>query len=990
MADQKISQLNELTSPLSGDTLPIVNNGETKKVTVSNLLIGSNTHPYFVSTDTGSAENYKVGDNVWLGDIGMLNTLVVKGITDSESGYIKFGNSQNHQNPYIGHNSGEDANVLTVVADTTKISNSVIIGSGSLVAGNPEMLHIYSSGSYNIAFLKGDSETYSQINVKNISSNAGASSDIVATADNGTEDIHYVNMGINSSGFDTPFSIGYQNDAYVYNAGRDLYIGTLDAVDINHGHVHLFTSNSWQNPQISILNNQQVGFNMSGVTSGFTYEFSGSVKLQNDLQVDGGMTGSLDWSNLINIPTFVTGATYEELTFSEFYSNLTGSTLTPGKHYLINDFKTCYDQPDYDYNGNPIITGNYKQGNVAPILVLATATDKISEHAYQPQYSGDTIQYNPYYTVTEVTAGEAFGRITYRVDDKGNAFDYDFREVLFKRYNTYSADSLYQGKISIDGFGVMTGIGTVFTNHAPGNVIGVVNQNTSYNVNFYEIVTIDSDTSMTVTGHTINPVNDTFYTNSTIESGMSYKQSNIISDTGFIEYNTFTGYDSCFNNTCGNRVAHTLDNGQTFLLSNNVFRSSPYIDNSFGSNFRNNTFNDDCINNTISGQFYNNVIDNDFDYNTISANFNDNIIICDFQNNIIQNSFYNNNLGDNDSMDFSENLIMGQFYNNFFTGLNNFTDNIIKDPFNNNIILDSFENNTTNGFGYNIIENSFNDNTVGSGFNTNLIKNGFNKNIIGESVYQNNFYSSFNKNTIGSDSYNNNFYSIVENNHLGNSFVSNTVGLSTNIGGFGFTNNSFGNECGNNTFSGDTQYNSVGHYFNYNNLGTNFSNNQIGSFFNNNTIANDFGFGGNMERGNVIGNRFYSNNIGEYFYDNTIGDNFYSNTISNYFINNKISYGMNNTTIIDLDNSFNFQNNTFNTGFISYNLTLTGGTGGNPIFYSETNTNVVTDALGDEYVTFLSGGTFIAQNIIVTPTPTSTPTPTPEITNTPTPTPTVI
>jgi hypothetical protein len=38
MADQKISLLNELTSPLSGDMLPIVNNGETKKITVSNLL----------------------------------------------------------------------------------------------------------------------------------------------------------------------------------------------------------------------------------------------------------------------------------------------------------------------------------------------------------------------------------------------------------------------------------------------------------------------------------------------------------------------------------------------------------------------------------------------------------------------------------------------------------------------------------------------------------------------------------------------------------------------------------------------------------------------------------------------------------------------------------------------------------------------------------------------------------------------------------------
>ncbi len=984
MADQKISQLNELTSPLTGDTLPIVNSGETKKITVSNLLSGSNIQPYFESTATGSAENYKVGDNVWLGDVGAVNMLVVKGINDTGSGYVKFGLADSHQNPYIGHDSGEDANVLSVVADTTKFSNAIIVGSGSLFASDPEMIHVYSSGSFNIAYFVGESDTYSQINVKNNNSGTDASTDIVVTANNGTEQTHFIDLGINSSNYSAGV-VGGPNDAYLLNVGNDLYVGTVGG-EVSHSHVHLFSAGDWENPQITLFAEKSVGFNTSGVTSGFTYEFSGSVKLQNDLQVDGGMTGSLDWSNLINIPTFVTGATYEEVTYSELYSHLTGATLTPGKHYLITDFKTCYDQPDYDSTGTPITTGNYKEGSVAPILVLATATDKISEHAYQPQYSGDTIQYDPYFTSTEVTSGATFGRITYRIDDKGNAFDYDFREVLFKRYNTYSADSFYSGKINIDGLGVMTGTDTNFSSHTPGDIIGVVNQNTSYNVDFYEIVTIDSDTSMTVTGHTINPVNNTFYTNSTTESGMSYKKSNIISNTGFTEYNTFTGYDGCFNNTCGNRVAQTIDDGQTFLLSNNVFRSSPYIDNSFGSNFRNNTFNDDCINNTISGNFYNNVIDNDFDYNTISADFYNNMIICDFQSNIIQNSFHDNNLGDDDGVDFSENLIMGQFYQNFFRGYDNFTDNIIKDPFNNNIIFDSFENNTTNGFGTNIIESSFNNNTVGNSFNNNLIKSSFNQNIISDSFYQNNIYSSFINNTIGSDSYSNNFYSIIQNNQLGKSFVSNTVGNLNSIGGFGFTNNSFGNECSNNTFSGDTQYNTVGHYFNYNNLGTNFSNNQIGSFFNNNTIANDFGFGGNMERGNVIGNRFYSNNIGEYFYDNTIGDNFYSNTISNYFINNKISYGMNNTTIIDLDNSFNFQNNTFNTGFVSYNLTLTGGTGGNPIFYSETNTNVVTDAAGDEYVTFLSGGTFIAQDIIVTPAPTATPTPTPASTDTPTPT----
>ena len=249
---------------------------------------GPITATYFNSTDTGSAENYKVGDNVWLGDVGALNMLAVKGINDTGSGFIKFGLANNHQNPYIGHDSGEDANVLSVVADTTKFSNAVIVGNGSLVAGNPEMIHVYSSGSYNIANFVGNTETYSQINVKNINNNSGASSDIVVTADNGTEDIHYVNLGINSSGWEfQTSSIGYQNDSYLYNVGQDMYIGVMKPPSPSHGHLHLFSEGLWQNPSINIVESGSVAFNTDSVTSGYVYEFSGSMLLNHDLKVKG-------------------------------------------------------------------------------------------------------------------------------------------------------------------------------------------------------------------------------------------------------------------------------------------------------------------------------------------------------------------------------------------------------------------------------------------------------------------------------------------------------------------------------------------------------------------------------------------------------------------------------------------------------------------------------------------------------------------------------
>ncbi len=643
------------------------------------------------------------------------------------------------------------------------------------------------------------------------------------------------------------------------------------------------------------------------------------------------------------------GVNYSETTYSGLTTNMGAGQLSIGQYYLITDFKTCYDQPDYDYNGDPITIGNYKQGSVSPLLVLATDVDKISELAYQPQYSGDTIYYDPYFSVTEVTGGEAFGRITYRIDEKGNAFDYDFREVLFKRYTTYSSNDVYDGKVSIDSAGNVTGIGTFFTSLSPENIIGIVNLYTPYCVDFYEIVSIDTDTSMVVTGHTINVVSDTFYTPPTTESFMSYKQSNVISNTAFTEYNTFTSYDSCFNNTCGNRESNTIYEGHTFLLSNNVFRSSPYIDNSFGSEFRNNTFNDDCTGNTIKYRFFNNIIDNDFDNNIITSNFHNNMIVCDFNDNYIQNSFFYNNFGDYDGVRFNDNIINGNFLNNFFTGWEDFNNNMIQGGFQSNYILRGVNFNNIRGQFYsNILRRNVNTNTIGINFSNNTINGQTSNCTIGDNFVSNIISSNFRYNTVGYD------------------FQYNNFGDPNNLEFYSFQYNTIGAACQNNYFSGDTQHNSFGDFCQYNNVDTNFSFNKIGSYFQSNTISNDFGFGGGYYRGNIVGNGFISNNIGEYCYDNTFGDICSSNTIGDNFINNKISYGMTGTIIVDYDAGSGFQNNNITFGNFSQDLTLSGGTGGNSILYTDYTTNIMKDASDyTAYVTLLSAGTIVAQPLIV-------------------------
>ena len=581
-----------------------------------------------------------------------------------------------------------------------------------------------------------------------------------------------------------------------------------------------------------------------------------------------------------------------ELLYSELTYSISEGNLVRGAYYLITDFKTCYDQPDYDHNGTPITTGNYKEGEVSPIMVFATSTNQISELAYQPEYPGDTIHYEVGFSATEVTGSPAFGRITYRKDKQGNSFDYDFREVLFKRYDAYVSEYVYDGTVSIDSSGNVTGTNTIFTNFIEGDIIGILNNYDQPLVSYYQIVSIADNTNMVVTGNVINSISDTLLTNATLMSLMSWKKSNIISNTNSAEYLTFENYNQCYNNTCSNTLSYTMWNEETFFLPNNVFRGGRYVDNSFGSGFRNNTFNDDCISNTIKGDFYNNVITNDFDWNNINDSFYNNVIECDFQNNLIMDSFYNNNLGDDDGIDFSNNTIMSSFSDNFYLGWNDFTNNIINGYFGQNRILRGFSNNTTGDFSYNVLKTSIERNNIGNYFSQNTIDNGFYDNVIGNNFQQNTIGASsgaFENNRIGTDFKGNLITGQFQDNIVGNNFIANQIDSY-------FNSNTVGNFFFINDIGNDFRDNFIMDNFESNQIGNNFRNNRISNNFYNNDISNDFGFGGGTYRGNIIGNNFYNNNIDAYFYDNNIGDSFAGNTIGKYFQFNKIE-----TSVVSTD-----------------------------------------------------------------------------------------
>ncbi|HTE32489.1 MAG TPA: hypothetical protein VK666_19045, partial [Chryseolinea sp.] len=107
------------------------------------------------------------------------------------------------------------------------------LGSNSFDATNPEKLLVDAgvTSSINLMTGKGSIDNYLQINVKNLSAGTSASSDVVATSNNGNESVNYIDMGINGGGFSNTIYpiLNGANLAYIYGTGNDMVIGNATA-----------------------------------------------------------------------------------------------------------------------------------------------------------------------------------------------------------------------------------------------------------------------------------------------------------------------------------------------------------------------------------------------------------------------------------------------------------------------------------------------------------------------------------------------------------------------------------------------------------------------------------------------------------------------------------------------------------------------------------------------------------------------------------------
>jgi hypothetical protein len=542
---------------------------------------------------------------------------------------------------------------------------------------------------------------------------------------------------------------------------------------------------------------------------------------------------------------------------------ISGSSLVEGAYYVITDFQTIYDRPDYNADGAPKSVIDTVTASPELIMVLATSSYSLDSKAYSLDFPDHQIKYDVTFNQTEYNNSPAKGRITERIDSTGNRADYDTEGVTFKRYTYYFSNNVaYTGTIDFFGTINVTGAGTLFTSEL---VVGDVFIAGGYS---FKVDTIIDDFTMTVVSNNqlYSSLGDSFY-------GASYydfTKKEDYRDNNTNDYQTIKTFGAnCYNNYIGDNTASKAGIfPPNWLLSNNTIRAFS-IGNTLGLS---------CINNHLAeNSVYNSLDDGSSGNIQTNGNFEYNILGKFFSNNILK-AFNSNKIGVNCLAN-----IFGDSSQN----------NVIGDDFFNNIIDTNFAFNTidyscsNNNIGNDFIANKigvyFSGNSVGTNFSSNEIGNGFSGNTIGNFVQNNVIRDGFATNIIGN---------AVVNNVIGNDFVSNTTGIN-------FIANNIGKGCNGNTFGNNVIRN---------NIGSDFSGNVIGDGFSVNFINNAFDF-------NTIGTGCNNNQISGGFRNSTVGDDFINNVCNAFLdaniIGNDFQSNIINTEIIGVD--FTLATHVYNT-----------------------------------------------------------------------------
>ena len=217
-------------------------------------------------------------------------------------------------------------------------------GIGALYAG----VSTYTALPHVVLQLAGNLDTYTQLNFQNINNGTSASTDYVATADNGDDNDGYINLGINSSTFADPDYPGYYpNDGYLIMHGFEPATGNLNIHSHNTGSVIKLIVGAFgdANVKAAVTN---TGFRVNTATASTT-STSGALVVDGGAGIGGnlnvGYSAIFNTTKTANYDFIVRGdnddtliwarpsATYDQVVIG---NSATTSTLVSGAKLIVN------------------------------------------------------------------------------------------------------------------------------------------------------------------------------------------------------------------------------------------------------------------------------------------------------------------------------------------------------------------------------------------------------------------------------------------------------------------------------------------------------------------------------------------------------------------------------------------------------------------------------------------------------------------------------
>jgi Chaperone of endosialidase len=239
--------------------LPFVTNGTEKmRLTAGGFLGIGSTAPvgrlHFISQNDDAGDNYIFNDYTSTTTQAIFlrksRGTIAAPLDLQQNDLISQFRFAPHYGGSLPHNDGSGLDAYYMGTGTTNLTDLLFftsnteqmrinelgktgIGTSTFDPTNPEKLKVNAgvTSSVNLIAGKGTYDNYLQLNIWNLDNTPNASSDVVATAANGTDSTLYVDMGINSGVYtntNAPIS-GGSNTAYLYSTGNDFVIGNGSA-----------------------------------------------------------------------------------------------------------------------------------------------------------------------------------------------------------------------------------------------------------------------------------------------------------------------------------------------------------------------------------------------------------------------------------------------------------------------------------------------------------------------------------------------------------------------------------------------------------------------------------------------------------------------------------------------------------------------------------------------------------------------------------------